>query len=87
MNVYTFTKDDPTLPSIVFYADSYGFPLKQMIAEHFRKAIFVNPFEDERTLADEFPTEIIDQAKPDYVIYLRWEHAAFAPADNPPELR
>jgi alginate O-acetyltransferase complex protein AlgJ len=87
MNVYTFTKDDPTLPSIVFYADSYGYPLKQMIAEHFRKAIFVNPFEDERTLADEFPTEIIDQAKPDYVIYLRWEHAAFAPADNPPELR
>jgi alginate O-acetyltransferase complex protein AlgJ len=87
MSVYTFTKDDPTLPSIVFYADSFGYPLKRMIAEHFRKAIFVNPFEDEKTLADEFPTEIIEQARPDYVIYLRWEHAAFAPADNPPELR
>jgi hypothetical protein len=87
MIVNEFTKNDPTLPSLVIYADSFGYPLKRMIAEHFRKAIFVNPFEDETTLADEFPTDIIKEERPDYFIYLRWEHAAFAPLENPPEVR
>ena len=87
MNVYTFTKDDPTLPSLVVYADSFGYPLKQIIAEYFRKAVFVNPYEDEKVRADEFPTEIIEEEKPDYFIYLRWEHAAFVPIDNPPALK
>jgi alginate O-acetyltransferase complex protein AlgJ len=87
MRIYTYTKDDPSLPTIVVYADSFGYPLKRMIAEYFRRSVFVNPFEDERTLPDEFPADIIERERPDYFIYLRWEHAAFAPAQNPSEVR
>jgi hypothetical protein len=84
MLVYTFTKHDPTLPTLLVYADSFGYPLKQMIAEHFRRAVFVNPFEDEENPADEFPAEIVARERPDFVVYLRWEHAAFVPISNPP---
>jgi alginate O-acetyltransferase complex protein AlgJ len=87
MLVYTFTKDDPKLPTVVVYADSFGYPLKRLIAEHFRRAVFVNPFEDEETPADEFPADIVERERPDYFIYLRWEYAAFVPPDNPPEVR
>lgn len=86
MKVYTFTKNDPNLPTIVVYADSFGYPLKQMVAEYFRRAVFVNPFEDEQTPEDEFPIDIIERERPDYFVYLRWEHGAFAPTGNLPEI-
>ena len=74
-----FTKDDPSLPTMVMFGDSFMAEMRKPMAEHFRRAVFVNPWITATkplspTFTD-FPVEIIEAERPDLVIYDRWERA------------
>lgn len=88
-NELVFTKDDPSLPTAVFYIDSFGTPLQKFIAEYFRRVVFVNPWPRYAVSlngADQFPVAPVLEAKPDFVVYLRLETYLFVPTGNPPEV-
>jgi len=67
------TTDDPTLPTLVMYGDSFLGNWVPLIAPHFRRAVFVLISRGGPPL-DHFPTSWIDQEKPDFLVYERWEH-------------
>jgi alginate O-acetyltransferase complex protein AlgJ len=74
-----FTKDDASLPSVVMFGDSFMAGMRKVMAENFRRAVFVNPWlTATRPLSPtftDFPAEIIEAERPDIVIYDRWERA------------
>lgn len=84
---YEFTRTDaPDLPSIVVYGDSYIFALMRPLAEYFRRAVFINPWE---TYIDEcslFPTEFVRREHPDVVVNLRLERGLSSGVRNPQDV-
>jgi alginate O-acetyltransferase complex protein AlgJ len=75
-----FTKDNASLPSMVMFGDSFMSGMRVVMAENFRRAVFVNPWrlKADRTLPSDFsdfPVEVIEAERPDIVIYERWERA------------
>jgi hypothetical protein len=82
-----YTKNDPSLPTIVVYSDSYGFALQRIIAEYFRRSVFVNVFQGPRSAENQFPTDIILAEKPDFVVFVRSELHIPAATGNPSEVR
>jgi alginate O-acetyltransferase complex protein AlgJ len=83
---FIYTKTAPRLPTLVFIHDSFGYPMRRFIAEHFRRAVFVNPWLGAKSLADQFPADMIKEEKPDFVIYMRCEDWLLTPTANPPEV-
>ncbi len=74
-----FTKDDPSLPTLVMFGDSFMQGMRQVVAENFRRAVFINPwlvatYPLPKTFTD-FPAEVLEAEKPDVVLYDRWESA------------
>lgn len=74
-----FTKDDPSLPTLVMFGDSFMQGMRRPMAENFRRAVFLNPwlvatYPLPETFTD-FPTEVLEAEKPDVVIYERWERS------------
>jgi hypothetical protein len=84
-----FTKDNSFEPTIVVYSDSFGDApaFQRIVAEYFRRAVFVNVFMGEEEKQHQFPTDILLAEKPDFVIYLRTEPPLFETTTNPPEVR
>jgi hypothetical protein len=74
-----FTKDDKSLPNMVMFGDSFMAKMRRVLAENFRRAVFVNPWVTAtKPLPDsftDFPVEIIEAEKPEIVLYDRWERA------------
>jgi hypothetical protein len=75
-----FTKDELSLPTLVIFGDSFMAGMRKVMAENFRRAVFVNPWLTEAKSPlppafNDFPVEIIVTEKPDIVIYERWERA------------
>jgi len=56
------TIDDPTLPKLVMFRDSFGSALVPFLAEHFRRSVFLWQYD--------FDPSVIEQEKPDYVVWL-----------------
>jgi hypothetical protein len=83
---WVYTKDDPSLPTAVFYSDSFGPGLRRIVAEYFRRSVFVHPFA-EGGIIDKFAPAAVKEEKPDIVVYLRTEWALYGQTDNPPEVR
>jgi hypothetical protein len=83
---WVYTKDDPSLPTAVFYSDSFGPGLRRIAAEYFRRSVFVHAFAD-GGLIDKFAPAAMKEEKTDIVVYLRTEAGLFGPAENPPEVR
>jgi alginate O-acetyltransferase complex protein AlgJ len=83
---FIYTRNAPHLPTLVFIHDSFGYPMRRFIAEHFRRAVFVNPWLAAKSLADQFPADIIREERPDFVIYMRCEDWLLTPTANPPEV-
>jgi len=83
---WVYTKDDPSLPTAVFYSDSFGPGLRRIAAEYFRRSVFVHAFAD-GGLIDKFAPAAVKEEKTDIVVYLRTEAGLFGPAENPPEVR
>ena len=81
-----FTKNDGSLPSLVMFGDSFMYGMRRVMAENFRRAVFLNPWTTARTplptTFTDFPVEVIQAEKPDFVIYDRWERAMLL---SPPE--
>jgi hypothetical protein len=84
-----FTKDNSSDPTIVVYSDSFGDApaFRQIVAEYFRRAVFVNVYSGDLASQHQFPTDILLAERPDFVIYLRNEMYAFEPTKNPPDVR
>jgi hypothetical protein len=84
-----FTKDNSSDPTVVVYSDSFGEApaFQQIVAEYFRRAVFVNVYSGDLASQHQFPTDILLAEKPDFVIYIRWELPLFEPTTNPPEVR
>lgn len=85
-NADVFTKDDRSLPTMVMFGDSFMAGMRKVMAENFRRAVFVNPWLTATkplspTFTD-FPVEIIKAEKPDIVIYDRWERAMLLSASE-----
>ena len=75
-----FTKDDNSLPSLVMFGDSFMSGVRWVMAENFRRSVFVNPWRLKPGPVlpsdfDDFPVEVLQAEKPDIVIYERWERA------------
>jgi hypothetical protein len=81
-----YTKDDPSLPTAVFYSDSFGPGLRRFAAEYFRRSVFVHAFAD-GGIIDKFAPAAVKEEKTDIVVYLRTEAGLFSAAENPPEVR
>ena len=75
----TLEVDDPALPKLVMFRDSFGSALVPFLAEHFRRSTFLWQHEFDRAL--------VEKEKPDFVV---WEitsrrcHSAWFRPDNPP---
>src|SRR5438105_11578807 len=74
-----FRKDDPSLLTLVMFGDSFMQGMRQVMAENFRRAVFLNPwlvatYPLPETFTD-FPAEVLEAEKPDVVIYERWERS------------
>ncbi|MBS0532764.1 MAG: hypothetical protein JSR72_01785 [Proteobacteria bacterium] len=83
----TFERDDaPNLPTLLFYGDSYQLAMMRPLAEHFRRAVFINAYESKADYCAFFPTEFIKEMKPDIVVSLRLERGFQVPTGNPHEL-
>jgi len=71
--------DDPALPKLVMFRDSFGSALVPFLAEHFRRSLFL--------WQHDFDPAIIEKEKPDFVV---WEitsrrcHSAWFHPANPP---
>lgn len=89
-NELVYTKNDPSLPTAVFYVDSFGTALQRFAAEYFRRSVFLNPWQQSDVVytdvAKQFPAELVKEQNPDFVIYLRVETNLFIPTGNPPEV-
>jgi hypothetical protein len=75
------TTDDPRLPTLVMYGDSFIANLWPFLAPHFRRAVFVLVWRGGAP-TDRFPTHWIDEEKPDVVVYERWEHGMMERPDE-----
>lgn len=70
--------NDPALPKLVMFRDSFGSALVPFLAEHFRRSLFL--------WQHDFDPALIDKEKPDYVV---WEitsrrcHSAWFHPSNP----
>ena len=53
---------DPTLPRLVMFRDSFGSALVPFLAEHFKRSVFLWQYD--------FDPAVIEQEKPDYVVWL-----------------
>jgi hypothetical protein len=84
--VHYFVQDAPDLPILVFYGDSYVYPLMQLIAEHFRRAVFINIWEYYAGCRTVFPLQFILDERPDIVVNMRLERGLYEPVGNPPEV-
>jgi hypothetical protein len=87
MTIYSHTKNDPALPTLVMYGDSNIFPMRRFIAEHFRHSTFVNPWEAQDWAKSQFPPDFIATERPNIVLNMRAESGLLGAAANPPELR
>jgi alginate O-acetyltransferase complex protein AlgJ len=83
---YLYTKDAPELPTLVVYRDSFGYPIRRFVAEHFRRALFVDTWTNVNSVAGQFPGTIVERERPDFFIYERWEDGVLQPTANPPEV-
>ena len=84
---YEFTRTDaPNLPTIVVYGDSYILALMRPLAEYFRRAVFVDPWESYTSGCSFFPPEFIRQEYPDIVVSLRFERGLGESVQNPWEV-
>jgi hypothetical protein len=81
-----YTKDDPSLPTIVVYSDSYGVAMQRFVAEYFRRSVFIDAVHGPLAAGHEFPTALLLAEKPDFFVYVRAEVHIPAPTTNPPEL-
>jgi hypothetical protein len=79
VDIYTYTKNDPSLPVLLVYTDSYGFGLHRFLAEYFRRAVFINWWPASNNIMDRFPLEWIKKERPDFVINLRFERGILGP--------
>lgn len=74
-----FVKNDASLPSLVMFGDSFMFGMRRAMAENFRRAVFLNPWTTATTplpaTFTDFPVEVVQAEKPDFVVYDRWERA------------
>lgn len=86
MTIYSYTKNAPSLPTLVMYGDSFSFPMRRFMAEHFRRSVFVNPWEAQDWEKSQFPTSFIEAERPDIVINMRIEGGILGVAANPPEI-
>jgi hypothetical protein len=85
--LYEFTRADaPNLPSIVVYGDSYIFPLMRPLAEYFRRAVFINPWESAGNECSRFPPQFIRSEHPDIVVHFRYDKGLSGPVRNPQEV-
>lgn len=57
-----FEVDDPALPKLVMFRDSFGSALLPFLAEHFRRSVFLWQYD--------FDPAVIEAEKPDVVIWL-----------------
>jgi hypothetical protein len=57
-----FEVNDPALPRVVVFRDSFGSALVPFLAEHFRRSVFLWQYE--------FDPRVIEQEKPDWVIFV-----------------
>jgi len=81
--LYEFTRADaPNLPTLVFYGDSYIFPLMRPLAEYFRRAVFLNPWEEYKGECSLFPPEFVLREHPDIVVNMRLERGFATPVRN-----
>ena len=85
--LYEFMRTDaPSLPTLVVYGDSYIFPLMRPLAEYFRRAVFINPWETLTGECSLFPPQFIRSEHPDIVVNLRFEKGLADPVRNPQEV-
>jgi len=80
------TKNDPSLPTLLMYCDSFGASLVPFLAEHFRRAVFINVWA-RGEMAQQFPVRWIEEEQPDFLVYERWEAGLSSPVINPDEVR
>ena len=64
---HEFTVDDPSLPTMIMYRDSFSTNLMSFMAEKFRKSVFHTMWEYPEEL------ELYREMQPDYVIIERVE--------------
>jgi alginate O-acetyltransferase complex protein AlgJ len=86
-NIYIYEKDDPRLPTLVVYGDSYAWAMQRVLAEHFRRAYFFNPWEGIRGPEEQFPVEPVAIERPDILIYSRMGRGVPALTGNAKEIR
>jgi hypothetical protein len=84
--VHYFVQDAPDLPTLVFYGDSYTYPLMRPIADHFRRAVFINMWEYYAGCRTVFPLQFILDERPDIVVNMRLERGLSEVVGNPPEV-
>jgi len=80
------SKNDPSLPTLLMYCDSFGASLVPFLAEHFRRAVFINVWA-RGEMVQQFPVRWIEEEQPDFLVYERWEAGLSTPVINPDEVR
>lgn len=83
-SAHVFTKNEPSLPTLVMFGDSFMFGMMRPMAEGFRRAVFVNPWLESPSPAEQFPAEVVEKETPDLVLEQRWEPGIRPPTGNPP---
>jgi hypothetical protein len=72
--------NDPRLPKVLVFRDSFAWPLIPFMAESFQSSVFV--------WTSEFLPELIEREKPDLVIYEYVERYVNSLArENPPRIQ
>jgi len=74
-----FRVDNPALPRVVVFHDSFGLALRPLLAENFRSSLFI----PEQYIPEvESPASILDRERPDMVIFLMVERSLQWPVVN-----
>jgi alginate O-acetyltransferase complex protein AlgJ len=85
--VHIFEQNAPQLPTLVMYGDSFSPAMYRVLAEHFRRAVFVIPWERRANCESAFPVNILEDERPDFFIFERVETGLSAPTANPAGVR
>lgn len=85
-DMWVYEQDNPRLPTLVMFGDSFMPAIRPYIAEHFRRAVFLNTWESQ-DWQNHFPIDVIKGENPDLVIYFRAEYGVLSGEPNsPPEV-
>lgn len=85
--IHIFEQNAPQLPTLLLLGDSFSPFMYQPLAEQFRRAVFVNPWEPYTGCEATFPIDIIRREHPTFVIVERLEAGLKTPTANPAEIR